>query len=79
LRRFLKKVEKTPKTERDSCMPRPKNGERPYLVVPKPTFWDPFLGLFSALFRRILDSLILQHFNITHLRAGSLLDIIKIE
>jgi len=29
-------------------MPGPKNGERPYLAVPKPTFWDPILGLFFS-------------------------------
>jgi len=30
-------------------MPGPKNGERPYLAVPKPAFLDPVLGLFSVL------------------------------
>jgi len=29
-------------------MPGPKNGERPYLAVPEPTFWGLFLDLFSA-------------------------------
>jgi len=27
--------------------PHLKNGERPYLAVPKPGFWDPFFGAFS--------------------------------
>jgi len=45
---FLKKQRFLPKNERASCMPDAKNGERPYLAVPKPAFWDPILGLFSA-------------------------------
>jgi len=31
-------------------MPDAKNGERPYLAVPKPTFWDPVFGCFSGIF-----------------------------
>jgi len=46
LLRFLKKSQKTPKYERDSCIPWPKNGERPYLAVPE----TPFLGVIFELF-----------------------------
>jgi len=41
----LKKTRFSSKNERACCMPGPKNGERPYLAVPEPTFWGPFLGL----------------------------------
>jgi len=47
---FSKKVEKTRKYERDSCIPGPKNGERPYLAPSVPSFLDPFLARFSATF-----------------------------
>jgi len=47
---FLKKQRFWRKYERDSCMPEPKNGERPYLAVPEATFWGLFLGLFSGIF-----------------------------
>jgi len=47
---FLKKQQKWPKYERDSCIPEPKNGERPYLAVPEPTFWGLFFSSFSAIF-----------------------------
>jgi len=43
---FLKKTQKTAKYERDSCIPEAKNGERPYLAVPEPTFWGAIFGLF---------------------------------
>jgi len=46
---FLKKTRFSSKNERACCMPGVKNGERPYLAVPKPGFWDPILGLFSAI------------------------------
>jgi len=46
----LKKQRKSPKNERDSCMPGAKNGERPYLAVPEATFWGLFSSLFSATF-----------------------------
>jgi len=36
-----------PKYERSSCMPRRKNGERPYPEPRKVPFWDPGLGLVS--------------------------------
>jgi len=49
---FLKKQPKWPKYERDSCIPEPKNGERPYLAAPEPTFWGLFLGSFLAYFIR---------------------------
>jgi len=50
LRLFLKKTQKSRKNERDSCIPWPKNGERPYLAVPEATFWGLFLGSFFGLF-----------------------------
>jgi len=31
-------------------MPEPKNGERPYLAVPEPTFWGAVFGYFSGIF-----------------------------
>jgi len=46
----VKKRRFWPKYERDSCIPRPKNGERPYLAVPETTFWGSILGLFWAIF-----------------------------
>jgi len=49
---FLKKQRKSPKNERDSCMPGAKNGERPYLAVPE----TPFLGSFFACFYRYFSS-----------------------
>jgi len=51
---FLKKTRKWRKYERDSCIPEPKNGERPYLAVPEATFWGP---IFSSFFVNFL------HFN----------------
>jgi len=51
LLRFLKKSQKTPKYERDSCMPGPKNGERPYLAVPETPFLGSVFWLFLAYFR----------------------------
>jgi len=33
-----------------SCIPRPKNGERPYLAVPEPVFPGLFFGHISAIF-----------------------------
>jgi len=45
---FSKKVEKRPKYERDSCMPGPKNGERPYLAVPETPFLGSVFWHFSA-------------------------------
>jgi len=48
LLRFLKKSQKTPKYERDSCMPGPKNGERPYLAVPETPFLGVVFGHFPA-------------------------------
>jgi len=50
---FLKKRRFSSKYERDSCIPWPKNGERPYLAVPE----TPFLGVFFRLFLGILASL----------------------
>jgi len=47
---FLKKSRFWAKNERASCMPGPKNGERPYLAVPEATFWGLFLGIFSPIF-----------------------------
>jgi len=47
---FSKKWPKTAKNERASCMPGPKNGERPYLAPSVPGFWDPVFGSFSAKF-----------------------------
>jgi len=44
--KFPKKRPKTPKNERASCMPVPKNGERPYLAVSKTLFRTRFLALF---------------------------------
>jgi len=44
---FLKKTRFSSKNERASCMPGPKNGERPYLAVPEATFWGLFLDLIS--------------------------------
>jgi len=41
-------------------MPGAKNGERPYLAVPKPGFWDPFFGAFSPISVATLP-------NVTHL------------
>jgi len=38
---FAKKTQKRPNYERDSCMPGPKNGERPYLAPPKTQFLAP--------------------------------------
>jgi len=49
---FLKKQPKWPKYERDSCIPEPKNGERPYLAVPEATFWGLFSSSFLAYFIR---------------------------
>jgi len=46
---FSKKHEKWPKYERDSCIPGPKNGERPYLAPSVPGFWDPFLARFLGI------------------------------
>jgi len=43
---FSKKQRFWPKNERASCMPGPKNGERPYLAVPVPLFLDPFFASF---------------------------------
>jgi len=31
-------------------MPGPKNGERPYLAVPEPTFWGAIFDLFWGIF-----------------------------
>jgi len=31
-------------------MPEPKNGERPYLAVPEPTFWGAIFRYFSGIF-----------------------------
>jgi len=45
---FREKPRKCPKYERDSCMPRRKNGERPYPRAPKSQFSDPGFGLFSV-------------------------------
>jgi len=47
---FSKKSEKWPKNERGFCMPGPKNGERPYLAVPGPTFWGSFFAPFCPTF-----------------------------
>jgi len=55
---FLKKTQKWLKNERDSCIPEPKNGERPYLAVPEPTFWGLFFRLFFAI--------LLHHLHLTH-------------
>jgi len=57
---FSKKQRFWRKYERDSCMPGAKNGERPYLAVPKPAFWDPFFGAFSPISVATLP-------NVTHL------------
>jgi len=46
---FAKKTQKWAKNERDSCMPLPKNGERPYLAPPKTQFSDPFFDYFRGL------------------------------
>jgi len=54
---FLKKQPKWPKYERDSCIPEPKNGERPYLAVPEPTFWGLFSSSFLAYFIRFNPTL----------------------
>jgi len=51
-----KKWQKRAKYERRSCMPWPKNGERPYLAVPEPTFWGLFFSLFWPLFSIFLPS-----------------------
>jgi len=45
---FREKQRKWPKNERASCIPLAKNGERPYLAVPKTLFRTPILGLFFA-------------------------------
>jgi len=45
----LKKTQKTSKNERASCMPEPKNGERPYLAVPETPFLGVVFGSFSAI------------------------------
>jgi len=58
---FLKKWRKTRKYERDSCIPEPKNGERPYLAVPEPTFWGAIFGLFSSILRHFIPPLPTQH------------------
>jgi len=47
---FLKKQRKSPKYERDSCIPRPKNGERPYLASPETPFLDPKIRGFWLFF-----------------------------
>jgi len=46
---FSKKTRFWTKNERASCIPQPKNGERPYLAVPEPTFWGAIFGLFYQL------------------------------
>jgi len=51
---FREKQRKWPKNERASCIPRAKNGERPYLAGPKTLSGTPILGLIFAL---------LLHFN----------------
>jgi len=68
--KFVKKQRKCPKYERDSCIPGPKNGERPYLAVPEATFWGLFFDLFWANFLAfynppILFSSTIQHLNLT--------------
>jgi len=50
---FLKKTRKWRKYERDSCIPEPKNGERPYLAVPETPFLGSVFSSFSANFLRI--------------------------
>jgi len=45
---FPKKWPKTPKNERASCIPLPKNGERPYLAPSKTLFRGPILALFCG-------------------------------
>jgi len=42
-------------------MPGAKNGERPYLAVPVPSFLDPFFGIFYSHF---ISSPPIQHFNL---------------
>jgi len=68
--KFVKKQQKCPKYERDSCIPGPKNGERPYLAVPEPTFWGLFLDLFWAIFSAFYilhhhTPTPIMHFNLT--------------
>jgi len=46
----LKKTQKTSKNERASCMPGPKNGERPYLATSETPFLGVIFGSFSANF-----------------------------
>jgi len=58
----VKKREKTAKYERDSCIPWPKNGERPYLAPSVPGF----SGLIFADFWRIFDLISCSHFISTH-------------
>jgi len=65
--KFLKKHEKCPKYERDSCIPGPKNGERPYLAVPEPTFWGLFLDLFWPNFSAFYTPPDLFYYTIQHL------------
>jgi len=47
--KIVKKQQKRRKYERDSCIPWPKNGERPYLAPSVPAFWDPFLARIFAI------------------------------
>jgi len=48
---FSKKHEKWAKYERDSCIPQPKNGERPYLATSETPFLGVIFGLFLEDFR----------------------------
>jgi len=60
---FLKKQQKRAKYERASCMPGPKNGERPYLAVPEPTFWGLFFASFCPNFLIFLLPSLPTNFN----------------
>jgi len=58
----VKKQQKWPKNERDSCMPEPKNGERPYLAPSVPAF----LGLIFATFWSIFTPILYPRFSFYH-------------
>jgi len=64
---FSKKSRFSAKYERGFCMPRTKNGERPYLAVPEPGFLDPKIPGF----RRILYPTLQPIYATTHLTFNS--------